>query len=157
MHLAKFLLFRFLRLILVIWGTVTLTFFIFRVIPGDPARIVAGIQATPAEIARIRQSMGLNNPPYIHLDYLNQLLHGNLGFSFHTESPVLSDLLTRLPATIELALASMIITVAVGIPLGVYAATRKGGIMDQIGRSVSIVGIGMPIFWLGLLLLLFLL
>jgi peptide/nickel transport system permease protein len=153
LNVYKWILYRLFRMVFVLWGAITLIFFVFRVVPGDPARIVAGIQATPQELASIRATMGLDKPLYDqYLIYFSHLLHGDLGFSWHTEQPVLSDLLTRLPATIELAVAAMLITLIVGIPLGVYSATRKGGIIDQIGRAISTLGVGMPLFWLGLLL-----
>src|SRR5439155_23184368 len=153
MNLVKFVSYRLLRMLFVLWGTVTLTFLVFRVVPGDPARLVAGIQATPEELATIRAAMGLDKPVYLqYVAYFQQLLSGNLGLAWHTQHPVLDDLLIHLPATVELAIGAMGITVAVGIPLGVYSATRKGGIIDQLGRSISTLGIGMPIFWLGLLL-----
>ena len=153
MNVYTWLLNRFLRTVFVLWGSVTLIFFVFRIVPGDPARIVAGIQATPAELASIRASMGLDKPVYDqYLIYLWQLLHGNLGFSWHTNQPVIKDLVVRFPATVELAVMAILITVAVGIPIGVYSATRKGGAVDQLGRAISTLGIGMPLFWLGLLL-----
>ena len=145
--------YRLLRTAFVLWGAVTLIFFVFRIVPGDPARIVAGVQATPAQLAAIRATMGLDKPLYDqYFIYIGQLLHGNLGFSWHTDQPVINDLISRFPATIELAVTAMLITVVIGIPLGVYSATRKGGVVDQFGRAISTLGIGMPLFWLGLLL-----
>lgn len=145
-----------MRTAFVLWGSITLIFFVFRVVPGDPARIVAGIQATPAQVAAIRQTMGLDKPVYTqYLIYIWQLLHGNLGFSWHTNRPVIQDLEIRFPATVELAVGAILITVAIGIPLGVYSATRKGGLLDQFSRAMSTLGIGIPLFWLGLLLTFF--
>jgi peptide/nickel transport system permease protein len=153
LNIYKWIAYRLLRTVFVIWGSVTLVFFIFRIVPGDPARIVAGVQSTPQQLAAIRETMGLNKPVYDqYLIYVSQLMHGNLGFSWHTDQPVINDLVSRFPATIELAVTAVLITIAVGIPLGVYSATRKGGVVDQIGRVVSTLGIGMPLFWLGLLL-----
>jgi peptide/nickel transport system permease protein len=153
LNIYKWLLYRFLRTVLVLWGAITLIFFIFRIVPGNPARIVAGDQATPQELASISQAMGLDKPLYYqYLLYFWQLLHGNLGFSWHTDQPVINDLEVRFPATVELAVTAILITIAVAIPFGVYSATRKGGVVDQVGRAISTLGIGMPLFWLGLLL-----
>jgi peptide/nickel transport system permease protein len=156
LNIYKWIFYRFFRTIFVLWGALTLIFFIFRIVPGDPARIVAGVQATPAELASISATMGLNKPVYVqYFIYISQLLHGNLGFAWHTDEPVLSDLASRFPATVELAVTAIIFTIIIGIPLGVYSATRKGGVTDQIGRTVSTLGIGMPLFWLGLLFIYF--
>jgi peptide/nickel transport system permease protein len=153
LNIYTWIFYRFLRTVFVLWGSVTLIFFIFRIVPGDPARIVAGIQATPAELLAIRHSMGLDKPVYDqYFIYVWQLLHGDFGFSWHTNQPVINDLIVRFPATVELAVTAIVITVIIGIPLGVYSATMKGGLVDQVGRVISTLGIGMPLFWLGLLL-----
>ncbi|MEK5164060.1 ABC transporter permease [Paenibacillus sp. FSL R5-0527] len=135
-------------------GIVLITFILSRVLPGDPAVMVAGEQAPPEVIEKIRHDMGLNKPLFAQFfDYLGQLLRGDLGFAYHTGHTVASDFASRFPATVELTLASILIAVIVAIPVGIVAATRKESIIDHISRVFSLVGACMPIFWLGLILI----
>lgn len=125
-----------------------------RIIPGNPAEMMAGEQAPPEVIEAIKKAMGLDKPVYMqYIIYMRQLLEGDLGYAWHTQHSVIHDLLKRLPATVELTFASMMFVV-VGIFIGVYSATRRGGLIDQIGRLFSLLGVSMPTFWFGLLLLL---
>lgn len=133
-------------------GIVVITFIVSRVLPGNPAVMIAGEQATPDVIEKIRVELGLDKPLYVQFwRYLVQLLHGNLGFAWHTGHSVASDFAVRFPATLELTLASIFIAVLVSIPVGVYAATNKESIFDHLTRVFSLVGACTPIFWLGLI------
>ncbi len=133
-------------------GIVVITFILSRVLPGDPAIVMAGEQATDDVIAKIRMDMGLDKPLVVQFfSYVGQLFQGNLGFAYHTGHTVLSDFGTRFPATIELTLASVIIAICVAIPVGIIAATRKESFIDHISRVFSLIGACVPIFWLGLL------
>jgi len=133
-------------------GIVVITFILSRVLPGDPAIVMAGEQATDDVIAKIRMDMGLDKPLFVQFfSYVGQLLQGNLGFAYHTGHTVLSDFAIRFPATIELTLASVIIAICVAIPVGIIAATRKESFIDHISRVFSLIGACVPIFWLGLL------
>ncbi|MNB78045.1 Dipeptide transport system permease protein DppB [compost metagenome] len=133
-------------------GIVLITFILSRVLPGDPAVMLAGEQATPEVIENIRQDMGLDKPLYIQFfAYLGQLAHGDLGNAYHTGHPVASDFASRFPATIELTLFSILIAILVAIPVGIIAATRKESIIDHISRVFSLIGACVPIFWLGLI------
>ncbi|WP_345763474.1 ABC transporter permease [Diaminobutyricibacter sp. McL0608] len=133
---------------------ITLVVFILsRVIPSDPAVVYAGPKAPPEELARIRTRLGFDRPlPIQYLDYLWGLVTGNWGDSLSTKRPVLLELGTRLPATLELLFAAMLFATVVGIVLGVIASKRPGGIADGAIRILSIGGVSMPAFWLGLLL-----
>ncbi|MFB5267749.1 ABC transporter permease [Paenibacillus enshidis] len=143
---------RLIQMIPALLGIVIITFIISRVLPGDPAVMLAGEQATPETIENIRKSMGLDQPLYIQFfHYTGGLLQGNLGEAYHTGQSVASDFATRFPATIELALASLIVAILVAIPVGILAATRKESIIDHISRVFSLIGACMPIFWIGLL------
>lgn len=143
---------RLIQMIPALLGIVIITFIISRVLPGDPAVMLAGEQATPETIENIRKSMGLDQPLYIQFfHYTSGLLQGNLGEAYHTGQSVASDFATRFPATIELALASLIVAILVAIPVGILAATRKESIIDHISRVFSLIGACMPIFWIGLL------
>lgn len=133
-------------------GIIIITFILSRVLPGDPALVMAGEQATDEVIAKIRADMGLDKPLFMQFfAYVGQLLQGDLGFAYHTGHTVMSDFATRFPATIELTLASMIIAICVAIPVGIIAATQKESIIDHISRVFSLIGACVPIFWLGLL------
>jgi len=135
-------------------GITVITFIISHILPGNPALMMAGDQSTPEEIEKFKVSMGLNKPLFVQFfNYLDQLVHGNLGFAWHTGHSVSHDFLTRIPATIELTLASLVIAVVVAIPVGVFAAVRKESVFDHIARVFSLIGACTPGFWLGLMLI----
>ena len=130
-----------------------IVFVMARVIPADPAVVYAGPKAPPEELARIREKLGFDQPlPLQYFDYLAGLFTGDWGTSLATKRPVLDELITRLPATLELITAAMLLAVIGGILLGVIAARRPGGPLDAVIRFLSIGGISMPAFWLGLIL-----
>jgi peptide/nickel transport system permease protein len=138
-------------------GLTCVTFVIGRIIPIDPVLAIVGDKASVETYNRVRAEIGLDKPVYVqYWRYLLKVLHGDFGNSVITSHPVLQDLLHVFPATIELSLLSLIIGVALGIPLGVIAATHRGQWQDQIIRFGSLLGYSMPVFWLGLIgLLLF--
>lgn len=145
---------RLLLLILVVFGVSIVTFAISHMIPGDPARMMAGERASNEVVAQMRASLGLDLPLHEqYLTYAGNLLTGDFGLSIRTQRPVLDDLVRFFPATIELALAAMIFAIVLGIPLGVISAVAKDRAIDQITRTISVSGISMPAFWLGLLLI----
>jgi peptide/nickel transport system permease protein len=131
-----------------------LVFGFLRLIPGDPALVMLGERATPANIARVREQLGLNKPLYEqYLTFLGNALRGDLGRSVLRQEPVTQELLRRFPATIELALAALLFAIAVGIPAGVISAVRRGSWFDSSSMLVALTGVSMPIFWLGLMLI----
>ncbi|AIQ10829.1 ABC transporter permease [Paenibacillus durus] len=135
-------------------GIILITFILSRVLPGDPAVMLAGEQATPDVIEKIRQDMGLDKPLYSQfIDYLGMLARGDLGDAYHTGHSVASDFASRFPATVELTLFSILIAILVAIPVGIIAATRKESVIDHISRVFSLIGACVPIFWLGLILI----
>lgn len=139
---------------MVIWGVVTLTFFVSRVVAPDPTGLLVPPQATDAIKQAVRHSLGLSDPlPVQYFRFLGSLLHGDLGTSFATGMPVNADLLTRLPATLELGLVSLLWGVVFGVIFGVIAALRRGKIVDHILRIMIVGGMAMPQFWLGLTLI----
>jgi peptide/nickel transport system permease protein len=138
-------------LMVVVAGMSVITFTLTHIIPGNPARLLAGPHATASEVEATAREYGLLGPlPEQYLRYMGELIHGNLGISLSTGEPVTTNLATFLPATVELALAAAVIMVGVGVPLGMWAAQRPGGLVDAATRGVSILGAAMPIFWLGL-------
>ena len=153
---ALMLALRFLVVIVTTYlGLLAVTFFIGRVIPIDPVLAVLGDRAPAHVVERTREAMGLNLPLWQQfLIYLRQVLSGDFGTSVLTTNPVLTDIARVFPATLELATLGTLIGAAIGIPLGVLAAVRRGGILDQLVRVVGLVGYSVPIFWLALLSLL---
>jgi len=139
--------------VLVVLGSVTITFLITRLVPSDPAARWAGSRATVEQIAIARERLGLDQPLYVqYTRYLGDLLSGNLGVSFSTKRDIASDLGTLLPATLEPIILATLLAFLVGIPIGVLGAARPGSIFDQVARLVSVVGVSLPTYWLALLL-----
>lgn len=142
-------------MLVVLWGVMTIIFFIARVIPADPVGAILGPNAPPEAIEREKARWGLDKPIHIqYITYLWGLLHGDMGVSIRTRRPVLDDILRFLPNTVELALVSLMIGVTMGIALGIVSAVKNGHIIDHGARVFAIIGLSMPAFWLGLLLLL---
>lgn len=134
-------------------GLALIVFAVSHVIPSDPARVMAGENATPDQIAAIRHAYGLDLPlPQQFVRYLGDLLHGHMGTSLYTQRPVAEDLWARLPATLELAWYAIVLAVAVGVPLGVVAALRRNSWLDHLVRVVTVAGLAMAAFWLAILL-----
>ncbi|MGW9630273.1 ABC transporter permease [Agromyces sp. NPDC055520] len=138
---------------LVVLVLTVVVFVLSRVIPADPAVVYAGPKAPPEELDRIREQLGFDQPLVVqYFQYLGGLVTGDWGNSLATKRPVLDELAARLPATLELLFAAMLIAVVVGIVLGVVAAKRPGKALDGAIRFLAIGGVSMPAFWLGLLL-----
>jgi peptide/nickel transport system permease protein len=124
-------------------------------VPGDPARIILGTHATPQLIAEVRRNMGLDNPVWLQVwDFIWQALHGNLGTDFISQAPVSSEIGAPFANTAILSLASVLLAILVGVPLGIIAAVRQGGLIDSLIRGVSMILLSTPVYVVGLLLLL---
>jgi peptide/nickel transport system permease protein len=160
-------------LLLVVWTVVSLVTLLIELVPGDPAVAILGDQATPEQIAQFNSRHGLDRPPFFfsfaqdekgerhfawhgadnrYVDYWSALLHGDMGRSFRTDQPVMELILLRYPATIELALASLLIAVAIAVPLGVVAGSNRGTWIDNVSSVVALIGISLPSFVIGPLL-----
>ena len=140
-------------MVFVLWGITLVTFFLSHVVPGDPARLLAGPQASPAEVAHLARIYGLDDPLIVQYGhYLRNLLHGNLGFSFVTRRNVRTDIATFLPATIELAGYALVVGFVLALITGTVAAYRRGTSADAAGRLSAIAGLSLPVFWMALLL-----
>jgi ABC-type dipeptide/oligopeptide/nickel transport system permease component len=152
--------------LLVIWTVVTLVTLLIELVPGTPATTILGETATPEQIANFNQKHGLDRPAFFisysteeglkwngldnrYVDYWAGLVHGDLGRSFRTDRPVLDMILERYPATIKLALASMVIAVGIAIPLGVLAGTHKNSLIDNLASFIALLGISLPTFVIG--------
>ncbi len=140
----------------VIFGVLVLTFLLIHLVPGDPVEVMLGESASAADREALREQLGLNQPLIVQFgDYLNSLAHGDLGQSIHTKTPIIELFKTRYPASIKLAILSLIIGVTIGVPLGVYAALKAGHWQDLLVTIVSVRLSAMPVFWLGPMLMLF--
>ena len=141
--------------LLVMFGVVSLVFLLIHLIPGDPIEVMLGESASGADREALRAALGLNQPlPVQYLDYLGGLLQLDLGTSIHFRRPVSELLLERLPATGLLAAASLLVTVLLALPLGIMAAVRRNTIWDSGAMGFSMLGVSIPNFWLGPLLIL---
>ncbi|MGJ0389389.1 ABC transporter permease [Microbacterium sp. CGR1] len=151
--MLRFLASRLGTAVLVLFVLTLVVFVLARVIPTDPAVVYAGPKAPPEELARIREQLGFDQPLIVqYLGYLGGLITGDWGNSLATKRPVLDEFATRLPATLELLFAAILIAIIVGIGLGVVAAKKPGKALDGAIRFLAIGGVSMPAFWLGLLL-----
>ncbi|MGA2082356.1 MAG: ABC transporter permease [Holophaga sp.] len=140
--------------VLVLVGAATCSFGMLRLIPGDPAEALAGPQATLEDVALVRQSMNLDRPlARQYLTYMGNLAKGDLGYSYRTHRTVVAEILARWPATLRLSLTSMLVAILVGVPLGVHAARKRGKFADSASMVASFVGVSMPSFWLGMILI----
>ena len=153
--MIRTILLRLVMLVFVTFGVTVVTFTISRVIPGDPAELIAGPRATPTMIAELRAKLGLDAPlSQQYLDYVGGLLKGDFGVSITSQRPVLPELLGYLPATAELMFTALLISVVVGVSLGVLTAVKRDTWIDNVIRSFAVVGISTPSFWLALMLML---
>jgi peptide/nickel transport system permease protein len=135
-------------------GLLAVTFFIGRVIPVDPVLAIVGDRAPENVVARVREELGLNKPLVVQFAiYVDKALHGDFGTSVLTSNPVRDDIAKAFPATLELATAGIVLGAGLGVPLGVWAAVRRGGAADHAVRVMGLVGYSVPIFWLGLMAL----
>lgn len=145
---------RLLDLVPVILGITLLVFLFLQLIPGDPAVVLLGQRATPTQIENLREQLGLNQPlPLQYLAFLGKLLRFDLGRSIISGIPITQEIAVRWPATFELSVAAMLVAMLFGIPAGIIAAVRKNGWIDNIAMSTSLLGVSLPVYWLGLLLI----
>ena len=134
-------------------GVVIVTFLLTRALPGDPAAYFAGPAATKEAIEQIRVKLGLDKPWYVQfVRYIDDLAHGDLGNSLTTGQPVGHEIKTRLPASAELTLLGLIVSMAIAVPLGIFAATKPNSIVDHACRVIAIAGVSLPVFFTGLIL-----
>lgn len=155
MRYVVYILKRVVSLIPVLLGISFIVFFLIRLIPGDPAATLLGVHATPEAVKELRDQMGLEKPLLSqYLTFLGHLLQGDLGFSYVYNSSVLGLIATSLPVTIWLLVSGTFFTLLIAVPLAVLAAARRNGVADNIIRAVPVVGLGLPAFLLGIVLIL---
>lgn len=152
--MLRFLLKRLLLAIPTLWAVLTTVFVLVRVVPGDPTIAILGDQASEAARQELREKLGLGKPILMqYIDFMGQILHGDLGRSLSTNRPITTDVLSVLPYTIELTIAALIVGTVIGVPLGVVAAMNRNGFADWFARIFSLAGVSFPAFVSGILLL----
>jgi ABC-type dipeptide/oligopeptide/nickel transport system permease component len=145
---------RLLYLIPTLIGVSFVVFLVLRLTPGDPARLLVPTDATEADVQRVRGELGLTDPIYVQYGrFLGDAVQGNFGKSFRTKRPVTQELASRMPATIQLAVASLAISLAIGISTGVVSSMRQYSLLDHATMILTLLGISVPGFWLGLMLM----
>lgn len=150
--MAQYILRRLILVIPVLIGVSIVAFWMIRAIPGDPARIIAGEAANEETVERIREQYGLNEPPHIqYAIFVKKLLEGDLGRSIRSRRPVSDEIKTRIGPTLELAVGSLLVAVIIGVSTGVLSAVRPNSWIDAVSMFIALVGISMPVFWLGLM------
>lgn len=153
--MAKTIIKRVLQTIPVLLVVVTITFVLTRMIPGDPAVTMLGPQASPDAIATMREKMGLNEPMLQqYVNYILGVLQGDFGYSYSYSGPVMPIILSRLPSTLMITVTGLVLAILIGIPIGVESAVKQNTAFDYIFMVLALVGVSMPIFWLGLMLVL---
>jgi dipeptide transport system permease protein len=141
----------------VILGISFLIFMLMHIAPGDPVSLLLGDDATPADIERTRREWGLDRPLAVqYWDFLARAITGDFGRSLKFNEPVIRLIGERLPATLELAFASLIVAISIAVPLGVYSAVKHNSLLDHAGMSMALIGVSLPNFWLGILLIYYL-
>lgn len=155
---TKKILSRILQIVIVLIGISFLTFLLTYLAPGDPAQIMltsSGVMPTPSEVAALREQMGFNDPFFVqYFRWLVNALHGDFGTSFSLNKPVVDLLLARLWPTLKLTIFSMVLMLVVSVPLGMVSAVKKDSWIDNLVRGVTFLGVSIPNFWVGLLLML---
>jgi peptide/nickel transport system permease protein len=145
---------RLVALVPVLAGVSVVVFLVLHLSPGDPAEIMLGSQATQEDLARLRAQLGLNEPlPVQYLRWLGHVFQGDLGRSLWTKRPVLREVLDRLGATLLLTASALVLSTIGGIALGIVSATRRNSFLDRVSAVVSLFGASMPVFWLGIVLM----
>ncbi len=156
--MLNYILKRIILLIPVLFLVSIISFSILYIIPGDPAQTILtgpGGGADPKAVEEFRIQMGLDKPLYIqYIRWLNNILHGNFGYSYLTKQPVIDPILSRFQATLKLAIASMILSLIISIPIGIISAIKQYSVIDNISMIGALLGVSMPNFWQGLLLIL---
>ncbi len=138
-----------------VFGVMTIVFMLIHIVPGDPVEVMLGESAQAADREALRETLGLNLPLVTQwVNYMNGLLHLDLGTSLHTKRPVIDVLIERIPATSLLAGTSILVALIIALPMGVLAAVRKGSIWDRIAMTFSMLGVAIPNFWMGPILIL---
>ena len=149
--MTRYLIRRLIQTVPVLFGVSLLAFAIMHVVPGDPVRLIAGPDAPESVVQRVRTELGLERPLYVqYWSFLTRAVQGDLGRSLRSRAPVVDEIMRRFPATLELTTVSMLMAVAVGLPLGLIAAVRRSTWIDYLSMATSLSSLSMPIFWVAI-------
>lgn len=152
--MINYILRRLLLSIPLLVGVTLVIFTLTRILPGDPARVIAGPLASQQEVQKIRERFGLNDPLYVqYVTYMTNLIQGDMGESLRSKLPAIQEIMSRLPNTLMLIAISLTVASIIGIPLGILSAVRRYSITDYLATSIALFGISMPVFWSGLMLI----
>jgi ABC-type dipeptide/oligopeptide/nickel transport system permease component len=152
---TRYVILRLLWIVPVVLGVSLIVFSIMKLVPGDVAQVIAGTDGTAEDVALIRQSLGLDRPVYEqYLTFLGHMLQGDFGRSAVTKRPVADEIGSRIWPTAELAVAAFLVSIVIGLPAGVVSATNRYSIWDTLATLIALIGVSMPVFWLGLMLML---
>ncbi|HNW47748.1 MAG TPA: ABC transporter permease, partial [Thermotogota bacterium] len=155
MNIWKYLIKRILLIALVLFGVACIVFYIAHVIPADPVGAILGGNAPPEKIDKLRAQLGYDRPLIEQFfSFLKGAVVGDFGISIKTNNPVMKDIGLYFPATIELALVAIVISIVLGVLLGILSAVYRNRLIDNVSRVFSILGVSMPVFWIGLILIL---
>ncbi|OUM90081.1 ABC transporter permease [Caldibacillus debilis] len=154
--MGKYILKRLFDLVPTLFAVAIITFIITRIIPGDPASVMLGPQASVEDVKELREELGLNDPLHVQFfHYMKDLLTGDLGVSLTYNEPVIGLILERFPNTLILSFSALLIAILIGVPAGIIAAYKQNSLIDYAVMLVSLIGVSMPIFWLGVMLVLY--
>ena len=154
--MRMYILKRLLALVPTLLGITILVFLMVHLVPGDPAQVMLGERASAETLAALRQELGLDQPLHVQFGrYLGDLLQGDFGRSIKSQERIVVELQTRFPATLELTLVSMVLACLLGMSGGIVSAIRRNTVLDYVGMTVSLAGVSLPIFWLGLMMIMF--
>jgi len=145
---------RLLTLIPILFGVTLIVFGIMKLVPGDPALMAAGLDAREADVERVRVFLGLDRPVYEqYLRFITNAVRGDFGISARTRRPVIEEVSQRFPATVELAVAGLFVSMAIGVTAGIISATKQYTVWDNLVMTLALLGVSMPVFWLGLMMM----
>lgn len=151
--MLKYIVKRILSAIPVLLIVVFITFFMMRMLPGDVAVLILGRDASPGDLAILRETLGLNKPYLVQfVDYVGDLLRGDWGVSLYNNVPVFDNIRSSLEPTVLIMILSILISVVIGIPVGIISAVKRNSVLDYLLMSVSVLGLSIPVFWSGIML-----
>jgi peptide/nickel transport system permease protein len=152
--MARYIAQRLLTLIPILFGVTVIVFGIMKLVPGDPALMAAGLDAREADVERVRVFLGLDRPLYEqYFRFITNAVRGDFGISARTRRPVIEEVSQRFPATVELAVAGLFVSMAIGVTAGIISATKQYTVWDNLVMTLALLGVSMPVFWLGLMMM----
>lgn len=152
--MVRYVLRRIVAIVPILIGTSLLVFLILKLVPGDPARMLVGENARAEDIENVRQYLNLDDPLYVQYGkFISRAVQGDLGQSYRSRRPVVSEIAARLPATLELAAVGFAVSLVIGMTMGILSATRQYSLWDNLAMVIALLGISLPVYWLGLMLI----